>query len=63
MDQDARQSEFRAYVRADAVEIQSVRDGAIRTIKAKREIILACGALRTPQLLILRYYWNFQKDL
>ncbi|KAJ7157614.1 GMC oxidoreductase-domain-containing protein [Mycena crocata] len=40
-------------LRADSVEIQSVDGGQIRVIKARREIVVACGALETPKLLML----------
>lgn len=41
---------------AEAVEIQSYSDGKKkRFITARREIVLSCGALRTPQLLLLRF--------
>ncbi|KAI0036018.1 hypothetical protein K488DRAFT_82458 [Vararia minispora EC-137] len=39
--------------RADAVLVQTLHGTRSRTIKAKREIVLACGALATPQLLML----------
>lgn len=40
--------------RAESIDIMSVDGGEIRTVTARREIILTCGALRTPQLLMLR---------
>ncbi|KAF8516800.1 hypothetical protein JB92DRAFT_2909313 [Gautieria morchelliformis] len=40
-------------VRAENVEIASVDGRHVRTVTAGREIILTCGALRTPQLLML----------
>lgn len=45
----------RGVVSAEAVQLQRVDgEGATRTITARREIVLGCGALRTPQLLLLR---------
>ena len=41
-------------LRADAVEVRSIDGRSIRVVSAKREIILTAGALRTPQLLMLR---------
>ncbi|KAK7453542.1 hypothetical protein VKT23_011822 [Stygiomarasmius scandens] len=37
----------------DTVELQDIGSGQIRRISVKKEVILACGALRTPQLLFL----------
>ncbi|KAF8503926.1 hypothetical protein JB92DRAFT_2970106 [Gautieria morchelliformis] len=42
-----------ANFRAENVEIMSVDGRHVRTVTAGREIILTCGALRTPQLLML----------
>jgi choline dehydrogenase len=36
-----------------AIGVRYVRDGAVRKADAKREIIAACGAVQTPQLLML----------
>ena len=36
-----------------AVSITLVRDGVKQTVRARREIILSCGAFGTPQLLLL----------
>lgn len=36
------------------VELEAVHGKKSRTISARKEVILACGALYTPQLLLLR---------
>lgn len=42
-------------LRAESVEVHSTSGkDPVRIIKARREVILTCGALRTPQLLMLR---------
>lgn len=41
-------------LRVDSVELQGVKGGPTRVIKAGQEVVLTCGALRTPQLLMLR---------
>lgn len=43
-------------MRADAIVVRSLDGKASRTISAKREIVLACGTLASPQLLLLRYF-------
>ncbi|KZT08694.1 GMC oxidoreductase [Laetiporus sulphureus 93-53] len=40
-------------VRAVGVDLQAVRGGPKRAITARKEIVLSCGALGTPQLLLL----------
>ncbi|KZT73342.1 GMC oxidoreductase [Daedalea quercina L-15889] len=40
-------------VSAEAVELENAAGTVKRTITARREIVLSCGALRTPQLLLL----------
>jgi choline dehydrogenase-like flavoprotein len=48
-------SEGKGGTKADAIVIQTV-DGKIkRTVSVRREIVLASGALFTPQLLLLRF--------
>lgn len=43
-------------LRATGVILQSVRPGSSTlNVVAKKEVIIACGALRTPQILMLRY--------
>jgi len=36
-----------------AVGVELVQDGTFRTLRARREIILCCGAFQSPQLLML----------
>lgn len=43
-------------LRARSLELQNTDNGNTRTISARREIILTCGTLHTPQLLLLRYF-------
>ncbi|KAJ7090820.1 GMC oxidoreductase-domain-containing protein [Mycena belliarum] len=40
-------------LRADSVEVHSVNGRHVRVVKARKEIILTSGALRTPQILML----------
>lgn len=40
-------------LRARSLELQNTDNGNTRTISARREIILTCGTLHTPQLLLL----------
>ncbi|KAF8176881.1 GMC oxidoreductase-domain-containing protein, partial [Mycena galopus ATCC 62051] len=40
-------------LRADSVQIQSTDGHHVRVIKARREIIVACGAFETPKVLLL----------
>jgi len=40
-------------VSAEGVEVESIDGDVKRVITARREIVLSCGALRTPQLLLL----------
>ncbi|KAK7055320.1 FAD/NAD-P-binding domain-containing protein [Favolaschia claudopus] len=42
-----------ASLRADSVEIQSTDGNLTRVVAAKREIVLACGAFGSPQVLLL----------
>jgi choline dehydrogenase-like flavoprotein len=42
------------HVRADGVLIQAVGGKERRAVSAKREVVLAAGALATPHLLLLR---------
>lgn len=42
-------------LRADSVEVLSIDGGHRRVVKARREIVLACGALGTPKVLLLRF--------
>ncbi|KAI0316861.1 GMC oxidoreductase-domain-containing protein [Amylostereum chailletii] len=46
-------SQCNGSLRADAVHVLSVDGRSKRAIHARCEIVLACGALRTPQLLML----------
>lgn len=48
--------------RAESIDIMSVDGGEIRTVTARREIILTCGALRTPQLLMLRQGFTISRS-
>lgn len=41
-------------VRAVGVELQPIHGSLTRIITARHEVVLACGALRNPQLLMLR---------
>jgi choline dehydrogenase-like flavoprotein len=36
-----------------AVGVQYLRDGELRTVRARREVIVSCGVFQTPQLLML----------
>ena len=36
-----------------AVGVEYARDGAVTTVRAEREVLLSCGTLNTPQLLML----------
>ncbi|MDT7516198.1 GMC family oxidoreductase [Rhodoferax mekongensis] len=38
---------------ARAVGVEVLRDGVLQTLRARREVVLAAGALQTPQLLML----------
>ncbi|PCH34319.1 GMC oxidoreductase [Wolfiporia cocos MD-104 SS10] len=40
-------------IRAEGVMLQGIMGGQKRVITARKEIVLACGALHTPQLLML----------
>ena len=43
-------------IHVKGVEIQEMRSGSLSvTVEARCEVVLACGALRTPQLLLLRW--------
>ena len=42
-------------VSAEGVELERADGRLKRVITARREIVLSCGTLRTPQLLLLRY--------
>ena len=43
-------------LQATGVILQSIRPGSQTiSVSAKKEVILACGALSTPQVLMLRY--------
>ncbi|KAF7376886.1 FAD/NAD-P-binding domain-containing protein [Mycena sanguinolenta] len=42
-----------AELRADCVEVQSSDGRVVRVVKARREIVLTCGALQTPKILLL----------
>ncbi|KAJ6594821.1 hypothetical protein B0H19DRAFT_1009819 [Mycena capillaripes] len=40
-------------LRVDSVEIHSLDGRQVRVVRARREIVLACGALETPKVLLL----------
>lgn len=42
-------------ISAEGVELETSDGRLKRVITARREIVLSCGTLRTPQLLLLRY--------
>jgi choline dehydrogenase len=44
-------------LRADSVELQSTNGRLVHIVKARREIVLSCGAFETPKLLLLRWVW------
>ncbi|KAJ7354390.1 GMC oxidoreductase-domain-containing protein [Mycena albidolilacea] len=44
---------------ADSVEVQSIDRRALLVIKARREIVLTCGAFGTPKVLLLRFRARF----
>ncbi|KAJ7459456.1 hypothetical protein B0H11DRAFT_2316748 [Mycena galericulata] len=45
-------------LRAESIEVHSVDGRHVRIVKANREIVLSCGALGTPKLLLLRLRSN-----
>ncbi|KAJ7698899.1 GMC oxidoreductase-domain-containing protein [Mycena rosella] len=45
--------ETNGQLRADSVQVLSVDGGRVQAVKAKREIVLACGALGSPKVLLL----------
>ncbi|KZT03994.1 uncharacterized protein LAESUDRAFT_728709 [Laetiporus sulphureus 93-53] len=47
--------EGHGIVRPVGVNLQPIRGGSVRVVTSRHEIVIACDALRNPQLLMLRY--------